>query len=110
MGFDKVTPLPDTGGTSHLPQTTDANGYATFNRVPVNSWFRAKVLNKPPGAIPTQKNQGGNDINDSDLNTDDVSDSYMFEESAHNFTKVSDASRRLDGCTHRCCTYPSVIW
>jgi hypothetical protein len=70
-------PLESTGGNAHVSQVTDKNGYVVFSGVPQNVNIRCRVVNSPPGAIPTSKG-GGNESTDSDLNSNGLSDSFKL--------------------------------
>lgn len=82
---ETLTALPTTGGNAHLSQDSNNDGYVVFTGVPQNVNVRCKVINSPPGAIPTSK--GGNDeATNSDLNGDGLSDTFRLLGS--NFTEV----------------------
>jgi hypothetical protein len=75
---DKTDIAAIEGGTAHQEITTGPDGVARFLKVPKSETIRAMVVAPPPGAKPTSKNQGGDEMLDSDLNGDMYSDSFQM--------------------------------
>ena len=81
------------GGTAHQVLMTNADGIVTFTKVPRGLEMCVKVTNLPNGAIPTLQNvEGSNEVNDSDLRSNGLSDTFKIEEGSsysHTSTDLS---------------------
>jgi len=59
--------------------TTDVNGIVSFTQIPQRMRLRVKVAEAPGGAIPTNKNRGTNEEDNSDLNSNGLTDKFQIQ-------------------------------
>jgi len=75
--------LPDqqNGGNAHMQVITEADGRALFTLVPQGITLRVKVIQAPPKATITRKDQGDDQL-DSDLNSNGTSNIFQLPSDA----------------------------
>lgn len=78
--IDAITKEPIPGG---FTATTNADGIAVFEGVEQLKWYRVKVLN-PPG-VATKKRVGTKEHLDSNMNSNNISDSFKLGKEQMNY-------------------------
>ena len=77
--------------------TTDENGVATFLNVPQKLRLKVKVVSPPDGGIPTKRNVGNDEANDSDLGRDGFSHQFTAQADENGEHTSIDFGYRLPG-------------
>ena len=87
-------------GNAHKEIKTNAEGFATFTKVPQGQRLQVKVTGPPKGAVSTKKNvgqeKGKESETDSDLNSNGLSDSFVVTSDGAPFSEI-DLGYKMPG-------------
>ena len=95
----KFHPITDLGnrGNAHVELVSDETGKVIFTKVPQDMKLRARVLEAPPGAIPTTRNAKKNkeEEADSDLRNDGTTDEFYTKGDDDGYLTKVDLGYRM---------------